>query len=1022
MTWKKNLNACLGAAVLACSGTVAHAAGWTHVDNRTFTEDATGLMWDQCTAHSRTEFCSWGSIEGFDSYKKFSPDEALSWATKSNTDGHYGYSNWCVPNFSTLKNLYANTQNSFPGYPGAVWLMTSTPAPVGAYQVISNQTAYGNSSESVRLVRSTVYFGPSAACDVRVSAAIPTISAVGTPTNNLVVSLTNGGRGTGYWLAVGDGKRVPTAAEVRAGVDYDTIDNLLTVDGSATVSAGSSPTNISVRKWALTIPLPHVYFVLEDSQGNLSSVIGPMANSSLLLQTINFDTPNDTRVGTDVVLRATATSGKTVNLTSATPGVCSVDAGGVAKALQSGICTVDAKLPNDGTYSAAPKVSHSFTFLPKSDQSISFAAAPALQVGVAGTLSATGGASGRPVTFSTSSAACSLSGSNNGTVTALAAGNCVVRADQAGDANYNAASPATQTITLGKGNQSINFGVAPTLQVGAAGTLSATGGASGNPVTFSTSSAACSLSGSNNGTVTALAAGNCVVRADQAGDANYNAASPATQTAFITNAAPTASAVATSGTAQVGVQLTGSYTYADAENNPQGTSTLRWMVDTQTSGATKTAIAGATSSTYTATAAEQGKHLFFCVTPVASAGTLVGSEVCSSASAAVAAAVVPPANAAPTASAVATSGTAQVGVQLTGSYTYADAENNPQGTSTLRWMVDTQTSGATKTAIAGATSSAYTATAAEQGKHLFFCVTPVASAGTLVGSEVCSGASAAVAEAVVTPTPTPTPIPSASGPVPGLAGGPTLLNMSGGNGAAIAADVARTLEKVALPGLRYTGQTSSGAMVMSMPGGQNVVVAPIAVQANDPRPDGLYPVGNGQYQIVASGVALTVAPVVQNLSQLTGLLPAGASVTMGSNGVLVAKVGGVTYAVQPSVFAQLQANPGGVASLVFGADGYLRFTDAAGNSQTLYPAFAESEALTRTLQSLDGGAAVRIQMDGTAVVRFQGQDFVLVPDLTFGGVPAGQEASYWWQEGPRRYRVRVQSNWFDYLSQGFTVR
>ena len=258
--------------------------------------------------------------------------------------------------------------------------------------------------------------------------------------------------------------------------------------------------------------------------------------------------------------------------------------------------------------------------------------------------------------------------------------------------------------------------------------------------------------------------------------------------------------------------------------------------------------------------------------------------------------------------------------------------------------------------------------------------------------------------------------------MPGLAGGPTLLNMSGGNGAAIAADVARTLEKVALPGLRYTGQTSSGAMVMSMPGGQNVVVAPIAVQANDPRPDGLYPVGNGQYQIVASGVALTVAPVVQNLSQLTGLLPAGASVTMGSNGVLVAKVGGVTYAVQPSVFAQLQANPGGVASLVFGADGYLRFTDAAGNSQTLYPAFAESEALTRTLQSLDGGAAVRIQMDGTAVVRFQGQDFVLVPDLTFGGVPAGQEASYWWQEGPRRYRVRVQSNWFDYLSQGFTVR
>ncbi len=532
MAWNNRGKVALCAAVLACSGSVAQAAGWTYVDMRTFTEDATGLMWDQCNAHTRTEFCVTGSIESFDSFKKLSPDEALGWATTSNTNRHYGYSDWCVPNFSTLKNLYANTQNSFPGYPGIGWLMTSTPAPVGAYQVLMDRTAYGNSSEFVRLVRSTVYFGPNAVCDVRVGAAIPTLGAT---TSNLVVSPTNGGQGTGYWLGVTDRKRVPTAAEVRAGLDYDYRDGGGALGGWAGVPAGSVTTNIPVPRFYATLPvridIHHMYFVMEDSQGNLSSVVGPISNSSLLIQTINFDTPSDTLEGTDVVLRATASSGKTVNLTSDTPAVCSVNAG-IATPLQSGVCTVSARVPNDGIYSAAPRVSKSFTFLPKTAQNISFGAAPALQVGVASaTLSATGGASGNAVTFSTSSATCSLSGANNSVVRGVAVGSCLVQADQAGDANYSAASPVTQTIAVGKGSQSIGFGTTPTLQVGGAtATLSATGGATGNPVTFSTSSAACSLSGANNSVVKALVAGSCTVQADQTGDANYNAASPVTQT------------------------------------------------------------------------------------------------------------------------------------------------------------------------------------------------------------------------------------------------------------------------------------------------------------------------------------------------------------------------------------------------------------------------------------------------------------------------------------------------------------
>lgn len=101
-----------------------------------------------------------------------------------------------------------------------------------------------------------------------------------------------------------------------------------------------------------------------------------------------------------------------------------------------------------------------------------------------------------------------------------------------------------------------------------------------------------------------------------------------------TNAAPVASNVAITGTAQVGVQLTGGYTYTDAESNPQGTSTFRWL-----RGATP--IAGATATTYTPVVADVGSALKFCVAPVASAGTATGSEVCSTATAAVTAAPAP---------------------------------------------------------------------------------------------------------------------------------------------------------------------------------------------------------------------------------------------------------------------------------------------------------------------------------------------------------------------------------------------
>ena len=80
--------------------------------------------------------------------------------------------------------------------------------------------------------------------------------------------------------------------------------------------------------------------------------------------------------------------------------------------------------------------------------------------------------------------------------------------------------------------QTINFGTAPTVVVGGIGTVSANGSASGNPVTFSsTTTGVCTISGS---TVTGLAVGTCTIAANQAGNANYNAAVQATESFNVT--------------------------------------------------------------------------------------------------------------------------------------------------------------------------------------------------------------------------------------------------------------------------------------------------------------------------------------------------------------------------------------------------------------------------------------------------------------------------------------------------------
>ena len=142
------------------------------------------------------------------------------------------------------------------------------------------------------------------------------------------------------------------------------------------------------------------------------------------------------------------------------------------------------------------------------------------------TVAASGGGSSNPVVYS-SSGGCSNSGATFTMTSGTTA--CSVMYDQAGDDNYNAAPEVTETVNAGQGGQAITVTTqAPSSAVyGSQFTVAATGGGSGNPVTFS-STGGCSNSGATFTMTSGTTA--CLVKYDQAGNANYSAAPTVTET------------------------------------------------------------------------------------------------------------------------------------------------------------------------------------------------------------------------------------------------------------------------------------------------------------------------------------------------------------------------------------------------------------------------------------------------------------------------------------------------------------
>jgi hypothetical protein len=210
-----------------------------------------------------------------------------------------------------------------------------------------------------------------------------------------------------------------------------------------------------------------------------------------------------------------------------------VPASSATPALDAGSYSYQAAYSGDSNYAGRTGDCESFT-VAKAPQAVAFTSTPPSPAVFGGSYAptATGGASGIPVRFSIDAAsdpgACSLNPAGT-TVSFTGTGTCIIDANQAGDTNYDPAAQQQQPFTITKASQAVAFTSTPPNAAVFGGTYAptATGGASGNPVLFSIDASSdagvCSLNAAGT-TVSFTGAGTCVIDANQAGDADYDAA------------------------------------------------------------------------------------------------------------------------------------------------------------------------------------------------------------------------------------------------------------------------------------------------------------------------------------------------------------------------------------------------------------------------------------------------------------------------------------------------------------------
>jgi len=456
----------------------------------------TGLMWKQCAEGLSGASCNAGGA--MISATAMTWSAALSAGIPSAGSSPFaGYLDWRLPDQKELASIVETGCSSpsinevvFPNTPSPrfFWSSTSDATYPSQAWVVYFYDGYSNTyaksvTMNVRLVRGGQAFD---SFDAKKKGQVIVFGTAPT----LVVG------GTGTVSATGGASLNP--------VIFSSLSNgVCTIGGSTVTGVSGGSCTIAANQAG-------------NLQYNAATQVTQSFNVDKANQTIHFGTAPTIVVDGTGVVSAFTSAGFAAIKGSSTPSVCTI-AGNTVTGVTVGTCTITGDHHGNANYYAAPQAAQSFA-IGKGSQAIIFVTAPELTVGTTNTLNATGGASGNAVIFSSmTTSVCTVSAGNM--VTGLLAGTCTIAANQASSVNYNAAPQVMQSFSVGQGNQSIVFGPAPTVLTGYTGTVSASGGASGNPVTFSsTTTGVCTTSGS---TVTGLTLGTCTIAADQAGNTNY---------------------------------------------------------------------------------------------------------------------------------------------------------------------------------------------------------------------------------------------------------------------------------------------------------------------------------------------------------------------------------------------------------------------------------------------------------------------------------------------------------------------
>ena len=228
---------------------------------------------------------------------------------------------------------------------------------------------------------------------------------------------------------------------------------------------------------------------------------------------------------------ASASSNLTVAYSTKTAPVCTVTGDGTISFVSAGTCSITASQAGNTNFAAATDVTQSFTVTPGVN-TITF---PALANTAFTSAPPTPGASASSnltVAYSTTTApVCTVS--TGGTISFVSAGTCSITASQAGSANFAVATAVTQSFTVTPGVNTITFPALANTAFTSPAPIPAAVASSNLTVTYASITApVCTVT--NAGAISFVAAGTCSIRASQPGNANFAAATDATQSFNVT--------------------------------------------------------------------------------------------------------------------------------------------------------------------------------------------------------------------------------------------------------------------------------------------------------------------------------------------------------------------------------------------------------------------------------------------------------------------------------------------------------